>query len=326
MATADPEASVREVPPATAEPSTRLPTPDEAYDKALLESEAHRAVMRKRFEDAGTDVRVEFANSRIGFFAQMNFCLNVAHYAELTGRRAYVTLSSDNYRDPDHGPNWFHYFFDQIIGYPPPHAECITVLDCCELPFDTDAFELRSARDLFFRHFAIRPEFMELVDLRARTMKVGPTTLGVHYRGTDKDREAVSVARWDAIARIEAVLETAPSIDRVFVASEDAVFVRSIQAAIADVPVVSLPDSIRSEGDRPVHLSGLRRGNRAMGQDALLNALMLARCGRLVRTTSFLSAWSSIFNPDIPVAMLNRPRSECLWFPETRVLERAEML
>ncbi|TGX48674.1 hypothetical protein E5A73_20925 [Sphingomonas gei] len=285
-------------------------------------------MIARQFSDADVDVQVEFTNARIGFFAQMNFCLNVAYYAEMTGRRVFITLSSANYRDPEHGPNWLHYFFEELHSSRPRknRDKRIRIRDCCQLPFNTDAFSLQSAHDLFFRHFAIRPDITAALKYEAERMGVDDSTLGVHYRGTDKYLEAERVARSTAIAKIRSLLQGDPSVGKVFVASEDAIFVRMMHAEIATVPVVSLSDAVRSEDDSPVHLSGLRPGNRAMGRDALLNCLMLARCGRLVRTTSFLSAWSVIFNPAIRVSMLNQPRPECLWFPETRILEEAALL
>ena len=50
-----------------------------------------------------------------------------------------------------------------------------------------------------------------------------------------------------------------------------------------------------------------------------MNCLILSRCAALLKTASILSGWSKLFNPALPVVMLNRPPEENLWFPE-RVL------
>lgn len=260
-------------------------------ERARVRARARALVTRARLRTAGRDLHVEFTNPAIGFFAQMNFCLYAARYAEMTGRRVFITLSSPNYRDPEHGPNWFHYFFEERHGVVAPTGRRrIRVADNAELPSEAQAIDLEQAHDLFFRHYAIRPQVVSLVESEARRLGVGGATLGVHFRGTDKHLEAESVERATAIAKIAGVLDADRTIDRVFVASDDAGFIRMIRGEIRSVPVASLEDSVRSEGSEPIHLSGLRPGNRAMARDALLNALMLARCGRLVRTTSFLSA------------------------------------
>jgi hypothetical protein len=57
-----------------------------------------------------------------------------------------------------------------------------------------------------------------------------------------------------------------------------------------------------------------------------VNSLLLSRCHVLMRTASFLSAWSSIFNPALPVVMLNRPIDGKLWFPDREILGDAVSL
>jgi hypothetical protein len=52
-----------------------------------------------------------------------------------------------------------------------------------------------------------------------------------------------------------------------------------------------------------------------------VNALLLSRCTALIRTASRLSAWSSVFNPQLPVVMLNRPHDGMVWFPEREILK-----
>jgi hypothetical protein len=43
----------------------------------------------------------------------------------------------------------------------------------------------------------------------------------------------------------------------------------------------------------------------------------------VLRTSSFLSAWASIFKPDLRVYLMNRPYAETLWFPEREILKDA---
>jgi hypothetical protein len=50
----------------------------------------------------------------------------------------------------------------------------------------------------------------------------------------------------------------------------------------------------------------LGEGNYRKGEEALINCLLLSRCCALIRTTSFLSAWASIFNPALPIVFAER--------------------
>jgi hypothetical protein len=64
----------------------------------------------------------------------------------------------------------------------------------------------------------------------------------------------------------------------------------------------------------------VKGGQYEKGEDALVNALLLSRCSTLIRTTSFLSAFTSIFNPKLKVILLNKPYDRYLWYPETEIL------
>jgi hypothetical protein len=46
----------------------------------------------------------------------------------------------------------------------------------------------------------------------------------------------------------------------------------------------------------------------------------------LLRTSSSLSGWASVFNLRLPVLMLNQPYPKNLWFPERCVVPRATLL
>lgn len=76
-------------------------------------------------------------------------------------------------------------------------------------------------------------------------------------------------------------------------------------------------------GNQPIHLNLAGDRNRK-GFEALVNCLLLSRCDALIRSASFLSGWSNVFNPALPVIMLNRPFDAALWFPDREVLKRAQ--
>src|SRR5258708_21103654 len=101
-----------------------------------------------------------------------------------------------------------------------------------------------------------------------------------------------------------------------FVASDEQGFVDFMDDSIKDVPVYSRQDHYRSRSSDgpPVFLSD--GGGYEKGEDALVNALLLAKCSALIRTTSTLSAWASLFNPDITVILLNKPYHNNLCVPQ----------
>ncbi|MBR0801297.1 hypothetical protein JQ615_38720 [Bradyrhizobium jicamae] len=259
-------------------------------------------------------------------FAQMNFCLYMARYVEGTGQHLHITLNSENYLDPDYGPNWFDYFFFQKEAGTASSRSPIEISSNSQLPLTWDGLTLDEANRIFFSHFGVHEEIMQAVDDFVQENDIGDHTLGVHYRGTDKHTEAAPVEISDALNKVRSSISCG-HWRNVFVASDVTEFVETAQKhRLSGLRVACLDDSVRSRGNDPVHLGGARLGNYAMGRDALLNALVLSRCGSLIRTTSFLSAWCSIFNPSMPVSLLNVPFSKTLWFPEAAILPSATRL
>jgi hypothetical protein len=44
----------------------------------------------------------------------------------------------------------------------------------------------------------------------------------------------------------------------------------------------------------------------------------------VIRTTSTLSAWASLFNPEIKVILLNKPYQNNLWYPENEIMKKPD--
>ena len=106
----------------------------------------------------------------------------------------------------------------------------------------------------------------------------------------------------------------------VFVASDEEEFIEFMKISLTEIPVISRDDHYRSRGSGELPVFRGAGGGYEKGEDALVNTLLLAKCSTLVRTTSFLSAWASIFNPDLKVVLLNKPYDNTLWYPEREIL------
>jgi hypothetical protein len=126
-------------------------------------------------------------------------------------------------------------------------------------------------------------------------------------------------------AVIDKVLARRPGTASLFVASDEQRFVDGIAARFPGLRVSSFQDSVRSSDGRPVHQGARAPGNVRMGQDALVNALILSRCAAVVRSTSFLSAWASILNPALEVVLTNEPHAGKLWYPERTIIRTATL-
>jgi hypothetical protein len=114
------------------------------------------------------------------------------------------------------------------------------------------------------------------------------------------------------------------SIEAIFVASDELEFIRFIQTSIKDLRVYWHDDHYRSLGYSPVPVFLSAGGGYEKGEDALVNALLLANCCTLIRTISTLSAWASVFNPELKVILLNKPYRDNLWYPESQIIIRPD--
>lgn len=301
--------------------------------RRLLRKYYHRFIkpelVRRRLTTARSVLHIEFHGDGIGFFAQLSACLHIFRHAEARGLVPFVKLSSPNYLDSGMGDDWLQYHFDHPAAggeFACGNRRILRIGDIGEMPDFGSDLSLADANTLFFRHLQIKPGISAAVDRFCKAHLIGSGTLGVHYRGTDKDQEAARLGYDAAFASIGAVLVQRPGVTNLFVASDEQDFMDRIAGRFPHLPAVAFDDSVRSRDGRPVHLGQRAPGNFMMGRDALMNSLLLSRCGAVVRTTSFLSAWSSIFNPALPVFLLNVPYSGKLWFPEREIIKSATLM
>ena len=83
---------------------------------------------------------------------------------------------------------------------------------------------LGSASELFFAHYRVAAPIDSEVASICRTLKIGQSTLGVHFRGTDKTLEAIAVS-WRAFCRlVESTLVDNPHFTNIFVSSDEPAF------------------------------------------------------------------------------------------------------
>lgn len=272
--------------------------------------------------------------ARVGFFAQMNWLLYILRHCEQRGLRPRICFSSPWYRDPAQGANWLAYHFEARTpglwlepdaGPRPLRISRAEELDELGLPRRVFAgLTLEEASLILGRHLEPVPAVTGLVDgFVARHFEPG-ATLGVHYRATDKGSEARVPTADEMLAAIRAHLEAHPHYRRIYLASDDGHFVDRAQAELGGVPVIVREGEIRSRDGRAVHTRADGETNLQKGREALVNCLLLARCDGLLRTASFLSGWASVFNPGLPVRLLNPPHAHANWFPDRSIVERGD--
>lgn len=278
---------------------------------------------RQRHNDGIFSINI---HSKIGFFGNLTWSLFILNYCAEQNLIPHIVLTSENYVSPERGPDWFRYFFEQYedayVQQHPVTTVRIEQLQDLGLRMRSP-MTLERAAHLAGTYLTVRPQIVSIVDAFARAHFADTEVVGVHYRGTDKFKEAPRVPYEVVRTVVETYLRQHPGVGCVFIATDESDFLEYARKALAPISVCAC-DDLRSDTAEPVHRRRLPGDDGyRKGREALVNALLLSRCGGLLRTSSTLSAWASIFNPTLPVTMLNEPYREALWFPEREIIRRA---
>lgn len=249
-----------------------------------------------------------------GFFGVLTHFIHFLAHCAATERKPHIRLTGSYYRSSERHPDWFtNYFYwkdvlsaaekdrverGEIVFTPVSGAKDLGLMSRYRI-------KLRDAHGLFNRYVGLRREIVLEVDARAERMFAGVPVLGLHYRGTDKWMEAPRASFEDVRGKVVRFLRRAPSVEKLFLASDEADFIAFMRAQDFGVPVVWSDDHEVADGLRPVFVTAGDRYRR--GREALVTSLLLARCNYCIKTSSYLSAWSKVFNPELPVALLNQP-------------------
>lgn len=264
-----------------------------------------------------------------GFFSVMQMVLFILMYCDEKCLTPCISARGGLYGDVEGKMDWFSAFFEPVrtpVGAVVTRKiRTSTVRDLVQLGFRQRyeaRLQLRSASELFFAHYRPAAHIFEEVDSICQKLEVGASTLGAHFRGTDKTLEAVPVS-WGGFCRqVESALAENPQLTNIFVSSDEQAFIDFFVAWPFSIPIRVAPAKLLASGSTPVHFSG--HPGLEIGREALVSSLLLANCGLLVKTPSYLSAWSKIFNPSLPVKLVSPPRPDAFWFPDSRLwLEQA---
>jgi hypothetical protein len=140
-------------------------------------------------------------------------------------------------------------------------------------------------------------------------------TLGLHYRGTDKNQatwDTNPVSQDDFLTLVEGFLEEHPNVTSVFVASDEFSFVSHARQRLAPIPVINL-------GEVGFHKSGKNDSQR--GHRAMLDCVLLSRCRYVVKCSSALSGFAKVLNPSLEAYRVSASKlfTDIAYFPEAYI-------
>jgi hypothetical protein len=258
-----------------------------------------------------------------GFFSVMQMVLFILMHCEEKGLTPQISARGGLYGDAEGKIDWFSTFFESVrpdTAITSRRVRVSTVRALDQLGFRNRyeaGLRLQSASDLFRSYYRPVASIRDDVEATCARLDISESTLGVHYRGTDKKFEALTVPWADFCRLVEQTLALNPHLTNVFISSDEQAFIDFFCQWPFNRPVNVAPAKLLSNGDSPVHFSGYP--GLEIGREALVSSLLLAKCGYLVKMPSYLSAWSKIFNPELPITLAVPPRPEAFWFPDSQI-------
>ncbi len=244
---------------------------------------------------------LDCANSYAGLFATMNYVVGALDLYERGTFRG-LTVNFDKgglYYDPAVGSNWWNYYFEPIYlstkKKQTPRKMTLREADQ-SLRAGLKATRLRSY-ELLHNYVKPLPHIQNKIDVFAAAHFEGKTVVGVHYRGTDKKSEAPRVPYTMIYEAIDG-LEFQDFI--LFVATDEAAFLAEISDRYPGRVVAA--EAIRSTDGSPLHFNTSHQYQ--VGEEAVIDCILLSRCDLLIRTPSFLSLYTTYFNPHMPVLLI----------------------
>lgn len=214
------------------------------------------------------------------------------------------------YFDSAHGPNWWTYYCEPIVL----GAVQEGVVER-EYGFNKHYAPWSALKENVPRHEAhalaskyIRPKkrILEKVNQFCKQYFSQHNVIGVHYRGTDKAGEAPRVSYETASQTIQNVLQqrgTPQKPCRIFIATDEQAFIDYARSLWGDS--VCYRNTIRSTNEQKAIHYNDGRSPYQLGEEAIIDMLLLSKSDIIIRTSSNLSLWSTYFNLTVPVIELS---------------------
>ncbi len=252
----------------------------------------------------------------LGVFAQLTQMILIAKYCEETCIRPYFHVVNKNLVEPERGPNWTDYFFEQYsiskselpaVQQQIASDQAVRLANRYDInllargdrlkELQNELGDVHEASRLFSRHFRFS---QAVVDVACRfvgeSFGLSPF-IGIHYRATDKVGIESAAVTFDAMAR--QIAEHRAGM-KLFVATDNNEFLEFCRVRFrGDVVSFSQPDGTS-------HLAQIDR-NFEKGLTAIVDCLILSKSRVLIKTPSLLSAWSKVLNKNLPLILVGQP-------------------
>jgi len=255
-----------------------------------------------------------------GLGSKIQWCIRILAYCKEQQLQPAIRFSY-----PDNKKDYFANYFTLKQSADLPSAKFTKINYMTELGIEElygDSLTIEEGYQLFNYNILINKWVKDEVFQFCSQQFSGKKVIGVHYRGTDKVGEAPQVPYDKVIRNIRHVRNQYLPNSAIFLSTDDNYFVSYLKSEMPEIQLIMRADYQRSDDNKPVH-TNKHLDKFEINRDAIVNSLLLSHCDFLVKTSSFLSDISKIFNPSLPVVMLNKPYERAFWFPATDIIRTA---
>jgi len=254
----------------------------------------------------------------IGMFAEFNFITGILYEFDMNPTKySGVEINFKKtglYYVPDHGENWWNYFCEPIcIGKPKGTKVKYFKKEDYIFDFPRYAYFIEAklprerVNELIQKYIRVKKPILDKVKNFVDENFTSDYIISVHYRGTDKKSEAVIISYDKIVANIKTyIFENGLDDYQIFVASDEESFVNYMKEEFPGL-IISYT-TMRSNDGQALHVSKFTNEYH-LGEDAIIDCLLLSKGDILFRTASNLSLWSSFFNPTMPVVLIKERRN-----------------
>ncbi len=154
-----------------------------------------------------------------------------------------------------------------------------------------------SAHTIIREYIKTRPYLTAKIESFFQLHMVGKKTIGIHLRGTDKKLEVSPINPDDLLNDANILAQNFPGC-QFFVATDEDRLLKKAQS-ILNGKVISY-EAYRSENGQPIHYGNNLRGARArLGEEVIIEAILLSRCDFFLHTCSSVSTAVLFLNPKL---------------------------
>jgi|GEM_PF-6361678 len=261
----------------------------------------------------GISLSITLSNEERGFFSLLSGYVDLIEYCNNSKLEPNVFIQNLNYHAD--GEDLLESLFEMTSRVPKEKCTMgITIRSADELPFfrkKTLFLGSSKAKSIVREHLRVKKFLGDEIDRFIRDSRA-KHFVGIHWRGTDHISEADPVELDQILETLNLILinDPSPRIDSIFISSDEELKINSLASALGNkYSNISIfySNSFRSSDGNAIHLGTSKRVRieQDLSKDALFDCLVLSQSRVLIRVASNLSAWCSLFNPDIASVKLS---------------------